>query len=87
MSDPMLDQMRAQAQELLRSLKGPGGDEDVARSKDLVENLRNIREYEHTQLIKPAVVGAELEPIRTDEEQAGGVIHGLSPSSSRTRGR
>src|SRR5262245_36684610 len=46
MSDPTLDQVRAQAQELLRSLKGLGGDEDVARSKDLVETLRNVREYE-----------------------------------------
>lgn len=29
----------------------------------------------YEQLIKPAVVAADLEPLRADEEQAGGVIH------------
>ena len=29
----------------------------------------------YERLIKPAVVAAELEPLRADEEIAGGVIH------------
>ena len=29
----------------------------------------------YSELIKPAVVKAELDPVRADEEQAGGIIH------------
>lgn len=44
-SDPNVDQLRRQAQEALRRLRGLCGGEDVDAAKRLVEGLRDVREY------------------------------------------
>lgn len=50
-----LDELKDQAEQALKRLRGLGGDEDVSRAKRLVEDLRNAQEYEAMGRLAEAV--------------------------------
>jgi len=54
-SPPTLDELKGKAEESLRGLAGLCTDDDISAAKDLVEELRNVREYEAMGRLAEAV--------------------------------
>jgi tetratricopeptide (TPR) repeat protein len=54
-ADATVDELRARAKDALKRLRGLASDEDLAGAKQLVEGLRNVRDYETMGQVAEAV--------------------------------